>query len=128
MAILPICRYADIGDCRYADIDKKCRYADKNIGTPLEKTLLYWSSFEFLRKCFPHYLSPHPTRGGGGATTLTAKAYFQNLAELNSVLEVLCKTIKSLSREINNNLIITISVNSSTGHTHVSLRKKPAYT
>ncbi len=62
MTFLPICRYADIGDCRYADmpilpifsyqrisyiadsryadIEKKCRYADIadadiNIGTPL---------------------------------------------------------------------------------------------
>ncbi len=65
MTFLPICPYADIGDCRYADIadifigedfiymyigtknvcryadiEKKCRYADIadadiNIGTPL---------------------------------------------------------------------------------------------
>ena len=45
MTFLPICLYADIGDCRYADIadiEKKCRYADIadiNIGTPLKKTL-----------------------------------------------------------------------------------------
>ncbi len=49
MAILLICRNADIGDCRYADIadnryadtGKKCRYADIadadiNTGTSLE--------------------------------------------------------------------------------------------
>ncbi len=58
MTFLPICQYADIGDCRYADIadifiwsclpiadrpifKKKRRYADiadadMNIGTPLE--------------------------------------------------------------------------------------------
>ena len=51
------------------------------------------------------------------SATLTAKAYFQNLAEFNSAIEVLCTTIKSLLREINNNLIITISVNSSNVHT-----------